>query len=419
MSQIISRYLVKNGCISESDTPFKLKSGRVSRYYVDVRSLISDPDAFNLVAKILTIELRDEKFDLLCGVPHGAEPYVAVVANALGVPMIKVRKEVKDYGLGKVIEGRYSSGQECILLEDVTSTGESVIETVKKMEMLGLRVVKVLSIVDRCFGASERVREELGVELESMVKLSEVSLGKIIRSPVYRLYNIMRSKGSRLCLSADFTDSESLLRIVEMVGDSIVILKTHVDMLEDLDDVVLDKLVELKKKYNFLVMEDRKYGDISKTVVRQIRNGFLGILDWADMVTIHGFLGEETLMTIMTELEDTDLGFVVINEMSNKGSLYDDSVEKFSSVLLHKGMQVVGMVGEKRVKHTLMMKPGVSLDVCGDVKLVGDQMYKHPGLVDTDVWIVGRDICCNEDPTRRVDEYIKISKKKLSGVRKS
>lgn len=406
MSQLITRYLVKNGCILESEEPFKLKSGNVSRFYVDVRSLISDPDAFNLVTKILTIELRGCKFDLLAGVPHGAEPYVAVVSNALGIPMVKIRKEVKEYGLCKMIEGKYHNGQECVLLEDVTSTGESVVETVRKMESLGLRVVKVVSIVDRCFGASERVRDELGVELVSMIKLSEVSLGKIVRSPVYRLYDIMKRKGSKLCLSADYIDSDSLLRIIDLVGDSIVILKTHVDMLEDLDDIVLDKLVELKKKYNFLVMEDRKYGDISKTVVRQIRNGFLNILNWADMVTIHGFLGEETLMAVMSDLEETDLGFVVINEMSNKGSLYDDSVDKFSSVLLHNGMQVVGMVGERRVKHTLMMKAGISLS---GVTTVNDQTYKNPGLVDTDVWIVGSDICCNDDPIERVNEYNRIA----------
>ena len=119
MNQLVTRYLVKNECISVSEEPFKLKSGRTSNYYVDVRSVISDPDAFNLITKLLTLIVKGEKSEIeslvLCGVPHGAEPYVAIVSNALGVPMIKVRKEVKDYGLNKVIEGKITSGQKCIL----------------------------------------------------------------------------------------------------------------------------------------------------------------------------------------------------------------------------------------------------------------------------------------------------------------
>ena len=94
------------------------------------------------------------------------------------------------------------------------------------------------------------------------------------------------STKSRLCFSADFRKKRELIKWIHMIGEHICVLKTHIDILEDFDNTLINELNVLKKKYNFLILEDRKFADIGKTFRYQLDGGLYKISTYADIITM-------------------------------------------------------------------------------------------------------------------------------------
>ena len=150
---------------------FTLASGQTSRVYIDVKRAWTDPARLTIMAEALARRVGDA--DRLAGMELGAVPLVVATALRTGRPYLVIRKAAKDHGTRQRFEGEIPPGARVLLLEDVSSTGGSALESVQIIREAGGRVSRALVVIDRGMGAIERLRAE-GVALEPLVTLAEI-----------------------------------------------------------------------------------------------------------------------------------------------------------------------------------------------------------------------------------------------------
>ena len=153
---------------------FTLASGQKSDVYVDIKRVWTDPARLRPIAHALAARVGSE--DRLAGMELGAVPLVVATGLETGRPYVVVRKAAKSYGTQQRFEGEIPPNALVLVLEDVTTTGGSVLDTVGVLRAAGARVERVVSVVDRHQGATERLLAA-GVRLESLVTLEELRAG--------------------------------------------------------------------------------------------------------------------------------------------------------------------------------------------------------------------------------------------------
>jgi orotidine 5''-phosphate decarboxylase, subfamily 2 len=163
--------LSNTGCIKFGS--FTLASGKQSPIYIDLRRVVSYPDLFKLVTDIYAGMVKALKFDRIAGVPYAALPTGAVVAWQLQRPFIYPRKEAKTHGTGQMIEGAFEAGQTAVILEDVITSGGSILASVDVLRQAGLLVKDVLVLVDREQGGAAQMAEA-GLNLHAALTISEI-----------------------------------------------------------------------------------------------------------------------------------------------------------------------------------------------------------------------------------------------------
>lgn len=165
----VARELIAAGAVRFGD--FTLASGAKSDVYIDVKRAWPEPRRLAGLARALSARAGAEQ--RLAGMELGAVPLVVAAALQLGRPYVVLRKAPKEHGTRQPFEGELPAGASVLLLEDVTTTGGSVLRSVEILRAAGGRVERAVTVVDRQEGATERLAAA-GVRLEALVTMAEL-----------------------------------------------------------------------------------------------------------------------------------------------------------------------------------------------------------------------------------------------------
>ncbi|XP_031137671.1 uridine 5'-monophosphate synthase isoform X2 [Sander lucioperca] len=381
--------------------------------------------------------------------------------------MLIRRKEAKDYGTKRLVEGSFQDGDICLIIEDTVTTGSSILETAEVLNKEGLKVTDAIVLMDREQGgvdmlasqgiklhpiismfkllnvllAAERIDAQTAQNvrkfiqdnntfrpkengnmvpatkkpcMEQNIELSYADRAKLpnVHPLASKLLKTMEEKQSNVCVSADVTSSEELLQLADSLGPSICMLKTHVDILKDYTVAFSQRLQALAEKHNFLIFEDRKFADIGNTVKHQYEGGLYQISSWSHIVNAHGVPGPGVVKGLSAVGKPLGRGCLLIAQMSSQGSLatgeYTKAVLKMAE---EQSDFVIGFIcGSKITKRPefIHMTPGVQMQAGGDGL---GQQYSTPEEVlynkGSDVIIVGRGILEAPDRLKAVESYRK------------
>ncbi len=150
---------------------FVLTSGAVSDYYIDVKKASATPTVLKKIAE--SMAEYAEGYDVIAGMELGAVPLVVALSLETNIPHVIVRKEKREHGTGKQIEGADVKDKKVLIVEDVTTSGGSVVKTVKILRENKAKVDEVIVVVDRESGAEEKL-QNLDISFIPLLSISDI-----------------------------------------------------------------------------------------------------------------------------------------------------------------------------------------------------------------------------------------------------
>ncbi|WP_185882648.1 orotate phosphoribosyltransferase [Blattabacterium cuenoti] len=376
---------------------FTLKSGYSSPIYIDFRPIASKPNLLIKLSDLLLHTISYYNFELICGVPYAALPIATTLSIRSNIPLIIKRKDNKGYGTQKMIEGIYKKGQNCLLIEDVITSGDSLLNTAEGLKKEGLVINNILSILDREQGGIENIKNK-GFKINTLFKIGEVIkilenkklfkqqelyyINKFLKQkknikyknkrlsyeekkenishPIgKKLLDITIKKKTNLIFSADLIYSNQILNLAHLIGDLICVLKLHVDIIRDFSYSFIQKLKKIAIEKNFLIFEDKKLCDVGYTNYLQLHHGIHKISSWADIVSTHLIAGENSINNLYIPYT---MALVTISEMSSYERISDNQFVIKSLNISLRNSTVIGTVAQRKVDDRLLLfTPGILL----------------------------------------------------------
>lgn len=145
----------------------------LSPIYIDLRVLRSFPNVMHSAVEVYRELSRGLKFDVYADIPTAATPIVAILSHLTGVPMISPRKEEKEHGVKRPIDGVFQEGQVAVLIDDLITKADSKLEAISVLEENGLKVHDIVVLVDREQGGTEELSRR-GYTCHTALKLQEL-----------------------------------------------------------------------------------------------------------------------------------------------------------------------------------------------------------------------------------------------------
>ncbi len=168
----IEELLISSGAVMFGE--FTLTSGKKSNYYINIKKATTNPAILIEITKAMAKYVLNEK---IAGIELGSVPLAVALSIQTGKPFVIVRKENKTHGTKEMIEGDLLKGEDVLVVEDVVTTGGSVVRAINVLKENGANVKKVLAVVDREEGGKENIEKE-GIEFIPLLKVSSL-LSKI------------------------------------------------------------------------------------------------------------------------------------------------------------------------------------------------------------------------------------------------
>jgi orotate phosphoribosyltransferase len=153
-----------------------LTSGATAQYYVDAKRAILRPDGFRALGELVAERARAWGATAVGGLTMGADaPACAALAGGADVKAFFVRKDVKQHGLQRRVEGPLLDPDDrCLIVEDVVTTGGSTLQAIGAVREAGHEIVGVVAVLDRLAGGAERIREAAGAPYEALATIDDV-----------------------------------------------------------------------------------------------------------------------------------------------------------------------------------------------------------------------------------------------------
>ncbi len=181
MDKVVKKSMIETlkECIKYGD--FVLRSGKKSKYYMDLRTLISKPKEMNTISDLIFSRLPKDGYHKtypdadhnywVVGLPYAGIPHACHLSSQHLIPMVLLRNEPKKHGTANMIEGDFKQGDHLVIIDDVLTTGSSVMDALPFFN--DFVIEKIVVIVDREQGGKEKL-EEMGLKVESIFKISEI-----------------------------------------------------------------------------------------------------------------------------------------------------------------------------------------------------------------------------------------------------
>lgn len=160
------------GCLQFGE--YVQASGATFPYYIDLRTIISNPQIFDAVISAYAEILRTLTFDRIAGIPYGSLPTATGLSLRLGYPMIFPRKEVKAHGTRRLVEGEFHPQETAVVVDDILISGKSAIEGAGKLQSVGLNVTDIVVFIDHGNGVIDKLKAH-GYRGHAVLTLAEIA----------------------------------------------------------------------------------------------------------------------------------------------------------------------------------------------------------------------------------------------------